>query len=178
MPKVFTSLRSRLIVSYVVIILTCLVLVSLASIFLVGRFQATLVYMGLSEAALPTAYRVYNLLQRDLTPLEVTELLEDQAEKQEVRILLLTPRGQVLADTQDNWTGKQARIALDKIPKDPKAPYARGRVTTPNGDTQLYVVLSATPSRLAAEDTESLRQVFVALLASPRRPSNRPQRYS
>jgi len=102
MPKVFTSLRSRLIVSYIVIILTCLVLVGLASVFLVGRLQATLVYMGLSEAALPTAYRVYSLLQRDLTPVEVTELLEDQAEKQEVRILLLTPRGQVLADTQDD----------------------------------------------------------------------------
>jgi two-component system OmpR family sensor kinase len=166
----FTSLRARLIASYIVIILTCLVLVSLASVFLVGRLQATLVYMGLSEAALPTAYRVYGLLQRDLTPVEVTELLEDQAEKQEVRILLLTPRGQVLADTQDDWTGKQARIALDEIPQDPKAPYARGRVTTPSGDTQLYVVLSATPSRLAAEDTESQRQeVFVALLASPRR---------
>lgn len=169
MPKVFTSLRSRLIVSYIVIILTCLVLVGLASVFLVGRLQATLVYMGLSEAALPTAYRVYSLLQRDLTPVEVTELLKDQAEKQEVRILLLTPRGQVLADTQDDWTGRQSRIALDKIPKDPKVPYAHGRITTPSGDTQLYVVLSATPSRLAAEDTESQRQVFVALLASPRR---------
>jgi two-component system OmpR family sensor kinase len=165
----FTSLRTRLIVSYVIIILICLVLVGLALIFLLSRLQARLVFSGLVDAAVPTAYRVYSLLQRNLTPVEITELLEEQAEKQEVRILLLTPRGQVLADTQGDWTGKQAKVALDKIPKDSKTPYVYGRITTPSGDTQLYVALPAMLPRLAAEDSESQRRVFVALLASPRR---------
>ena len=73
----FTSLRARLIVSYIVIILICLILVSVTSVLLLSRFQAALVFMGLSEAALPTAYRVYGLLQRDLTPLEIADLLEE-----------------------------------------------------------------------------------------------------
>jgi len=165
----FTSLRARLIVSYIVIILICLALVSLASVFLLSRFQATLVYMGLREAAVPTAYQVYRLLQQDLMPEEIVKLLEEQAEKQELRILLLTPRGQVLADTQGNWTGKQAKVDLDETLKDPKLPYIRGRLTTPGGDTQLYVALQAAPLRLAAESGESQRSVFVALLTSPRR---------
>jgi two-component system OmpR family sensor kinase len=165
----FTSLRARLITSYIVIILICLVLVSLALIFLVSRLQARLVFSGLFDAAVPTAYRVYNLLQRNLTPEEIIELLKEQAEKQEVRILLLAPRGQVLADTQDDWTGKQTKIALDKIPKDPRTPYVYDKITTPSGDTLLYVALQVTPSRLAAEDSESQPPVFVALLASPRR---------
>lgn len=165
----FTSLRARLIASYIVIILICLVLVSLASIFLVGRLQARLVFSGLVDAAVPTAYRVYSLLQRNLTPVEIIELLKEQAEKQEVRILLLTPRGQVLADTQGDWTGKQAKIALDEILKDPRTPYVYDRITTPSGDTLLYVALQATPPRFAAEDSESQRRMFVALLASPRR---------
>jgi two-component system OmpR family sensor kinase len=168
----FTSLRARLIVSYIVIILICLVLVSLASIFLLSRFQAKLVISGLADAAVPTALRVYSLLERDLSPAEIVDLLKEQAEKQEVRILLLTPRGQVLADTQGDWTGKQAKVDLAEIPKDTRTPYpyVYGRVTPPNSETQLYVALSVTPSRLAAEDNEeSQRRVFVALLASPRR---------
>ncbi len=166
----FTSLRARLIVSYIVIILICLALVGLASFFLLSRFQAKLVFSGLIDAAVPTAFRVNGLLQRDLTPLEIADLLKEQAEKQEIRILLLTPGGQVLADTQDSWTGKQARVALDKIPKDPRTPYAYGRLTTPSGDAQLYVALQATPLRPATESgDESQRSVFVVLLASPRR---------
>ena len=168
-PKIFTSLRARLIVSYIVIILICLALVSLASVFLLSRFQATLVYMGLGEAALPTAFRVYGLLQQDLTPVEITEILKEQAEKQQVRILLLTPRGQVLADTQNNWTGRQTKIALDEIPKDSRIPYTRGKITLPGGDTQLYVAISATPTRIADEGSTDLPAVFVALLSSPRR---------
>ncbi len=165
----FTSLRARLIASYIVIILICLILVGLASFFLLSRFQAKLVFSGLVDAAVPTAYRVHGLLQRNLTPVEIADLLQEQAEKQEIRILLITPRGQVLADTQGDWTGKQARVALDEIPKDPKLPYIHGRLTTPGGDTQLYVALPVTPPRLAAEDSVSQRRVFVALLASPRR---------
>jgi two-component system OmpR family sensor kinase len=165
----FTSLRARLIVSYIVIVLICLVLVSLASIFLLSRLQARFVFSGLADAAVPTAYRVYNFLQRDLTPLEITELLKEQAEKQEVRVLLLTSRGQVLADTQSDWTGKQARIALDEIPKDSKTPYVYDKITTPSGDTLLYVALRATPLRVIAENGEAQPPIFVALLASPRR---------
>ena len=64
----FTSLRARLIVSYIVIILICLVLVSLASILLLSRFQARLVFSGLVDAAVPTALRVSSLLQRNRSP--------------------------------------------------------------------------------------------------------------
>ena len=165
----FTSLRARLIVSYIVIILICLVLVSLASILLLSRFQARLVFSGLVDAAVPTAFRVSSLLQRDRPPVEIAALLQEQAERQQVRILLLTPRGQVLADTQGDWTGKQAKGALDEIHKDPGTSYAHGSLTTPSGDTQLYVSLPATSLRLAAESGESKRLVYVALLASPRR---------
>jgi signal transduction histidine kinase len=165
----FTSLRARLIASYIVVILICLVLVGLASFFLLSRFQTKLVFSGLFDAAVPTAYRVHGLLQQDLTPLEIAELLKEQAEKQEIRILLLTPKGQVLADTQGDWTGKQAKVALDEIPKDPRTSYVYGRLPTPSGGTQLYVALSATPLRLVPEDSTGQHRVFVALLASPRR---------
>ena len=166
-----TSLRSRLIASYIFIIIVCLVLVSLASILLLSRFQARLVISGLVDAAVPTALRVYTFLERGLSPAEIADRLKEQAERQEVRILLLTPRGQVLADTQDNWTGKQAKIDLTEIPKDAKTPYPyiHGRITPPDGNTQLYVALSVTPPGLATEEGESQRRLFVALLASPRR---------
>ena len=165
----FTSLRARLIVSYTVIILICLALVSLASFFLVSRFQVRLVISGLNDIAVPTAFRVNGLLQQGMTPLEIANLLKEQAEKQEIRILLLAPNGQVLADTQGDWTRKQAGVALSEIPQDSKTPYAHGSLTIPSGETQLYVALPATSLRLATESGESQRSVFVALLASPRR---------
>ena len=165
----FTSLRARLIISYIFIILTCLVLVSLASFVLLSRFQTKLVFSGLNDIAVPTASWVNVLLQRDLPPVEIAGLMKEQAEKQEIRILLLAPGGLVLADTQGDWTGKQARVALDEIPKNPRTPYVHGRIVTPNGDAQLYVALQATSPRIAAESGESQRLVFVALLASPRR---------
>nr|MBC8264032.1 hypothetical protein [Anaerolineales bacterium] len=164
-----TSLRARLIASYIVIILICLVLVSLASFLLLSRFQARLVFSGLSDIAVPTASWINVLLQRDLSPVEIVGLLKEQAEKQEVRILLLAPGGLVLADTQGDWVGKQARIDLVEISKDPRIPYIHGRLVTPNGDTLLYVALQATSPRIVAESGESQRLVFVALLASPRR---------
>ena len=163
------SLRSRLIISYVFVILVCLVLVGLSSLLLLSRFQARLVFSGLVDAAVPTALRVYSLLQRGLSPPEIADLLEEQAEKQEVRILLLTPQGKVLADTKDKWSGKQAKVTLKEIPKDSRIPYVHGKITTPTGETQLYVALPATPPRIAAEGGETQRPVFVALLASPRR---------
>jgi signal transduction histidine kinase len=159
----------RLIASYVTIILVCLVLVGLASIFLLNRFQTRLIFSGLLDAAVPTAFRVYGLLQRDLKPVEIASLLKEQAEKQEIRILLLTRRGLILADTQGNWTGKQAKIALDEILRDARTPYIHGSLTTPNGERQLYVVLPATPPRLASKSGEGRRPIFVALLASPHR---------
>ena len=166
-----TSLQSRLIASYILIIVICLALVSLASIFLLSRFQARLVFSGLVDAAVPTALRVYSLLERSLSPAEIADILKEQAERQEVRILLLTHGGRVLADTKDKWTGKQARIDLTEIPKDARTPYPyiSGRITPPDGDTQLYVALSATPARVVNGDSEGRQPVYVALLASPRR---------
>lgn len=165
----FTSLRARLILSYIVIILICLALVSAASILLLSRFQAKLVFSGLVDAAVPTALRVNSLLQQDRSPVEIAALLQEQAERQQVRILLLTLRGQILADTQGSWTGKQAKISLDEIPRDPKTSYVHGSLTIPSGETQLYVALPAVPLRLVGENSETQRAVFVALLASPRR---------
>jgi len=165
----FTSLRTRLIASYVVIIFLCLVLVGLTSIFLLSRLQTRLILSGLIDAAVPTAFRVHSLLQRNLKPTEIASLLKEQAEKQDIRILLLTPRGLILADTQGTWTGKQAKITLDKLLKDTKIPYVHGSLITPQGERQLYVVLPARPPRLAAKSGEGQRPIFVALLASPRR---------
>jgi signal transduction histidine kinase len=96
-------------------------------------------------------------LQRDRSPVEIAALLQEQAERQQVRILLLTPRGQILADTQDDWTGKQAEVAPDEIHKDPGTSYVYGTLTTPSGDNQLYVARSiAKPLQRITAATEEI----------------------
>ena len=151
-------------------VVALLVLVSLASFVLLRRFQERLVKSVLDDIAVPTAFWVNRLLQReDMTPQKIASLLKEQAEKQEVRILLLTPKGQVLTDTQGDWTGKQAPIALHEISKDPKTPYVHGSLITPSGETMLYVARPTMSFRLAAESGESQQLLYVALLASTRR---------
>ena len=153
----FTSLRARLIASYIAIILICLVLVSLVSIFLLSRFRARLVFSGLADAAVPTARWVSSLLQRDLTPVEIVELLKEQAEKQEVRILLLTRRGQVLVDTQDDWTGKQARVRPGRNPQRPQDTLCPRQSDHPQRRHPALCCPTSNPLRLAAKSGESQR---------------------
>jgi len=117
-----TRLRARLIASYIAIILICLVLVSLASIFLLSRFQARLVFWGLADAAVPTARWVSSLLQRDLTPVEIVEFLKEQAEKQEVRILLLTPGDKSWLTPRAIGSGNKPESPWTKSPKTPGHP--------------------------------------------------------
>ena len=106
----FPSLNSRLLFSYVVVILVCLILVGL------GLFLFTLVnplWMRAATVDLQVEARDVLLALRRAGPLEnipparLQLLLARAAEEQGARVLLLDTRGAVRFDSEGTWEGER-----------------------------------------------------------------------
>ncbi len=143
----FRSLNTRLLLSYVALIIVCLVLVGLGLLLFVRPAWTHAVHQDLQrslQATLPA-------LRRATETGEIEALLADAAEDQGVRILLVDGEGNVRFDTEDTWTGEQiAELAGTE------GPPARTQSTFsapvgPAGGLWVYVSqLIATPEGLRA----------------------------
>jgi signal transduction histidine kinase len=100
----FRSLRARLFLSYVVIILTCLLVAGLALLtaLRIRQTQQRAAYQRLNDLAQVTAIA---LRGRDIEPGQATRLLRHLDEARKVRVLLLDAQGSVILDSQDAWKG-------------------------------------------------------------------------
>jgi len=161
----FTSLRSRLILSYIVVISVCLILAGLILIVLLRPFQTRLAYINLAAKALPTSRLVGELSRRGLTPEEIGAQLKEQAQEDGSRILILTPKGEVLADTEDRLVGQQLQVPTRETRREGQIPYLRGQLTTPDGDSVIYVALPTAALRSPAVGEQRL--VVVVTMAQP-----------
>ena len=128
-----TRIHSRLLLSYVVVILVCLVLVGLGLLLFVRASplwtRAALPELeAAARATIPGLLRVGQL--ETLPPEQLHALLAQAAEDQEVRVLLLDARGTVRFDSAGTWEGWR----LDDVSR---APALRGSVqgtlTAPTG---------------------------------------------
>jgi two-component system OmpR family sensor kinase len=165
---VFTSLRSRLILSYIVIISVCLILVGLILIVLLRPFQTRLAYLNLAAKALPTTRLVRELSRSGLTPEEIGTQLKEQVQEDETRILILTPKGEVLADTGDKLIGRQLRVSTRETQREGQLPYLRGQFVTPDGESMIYVALPTTSLRSPGASGEEQRLMVAVAMARPR----------
>jgi two-component system OmpR family sensor kinase len=105
----FRSLNSRLLLSYVTVILVCLALVGLGLLLFVrsSPLWTSAAYLRLEAAARAT---VPTLRQAD-SPETLHNLLTQAAEDQEVRILLLDATGTVSFDSDGKWEGERLEEA-------------------------------------------------------------------
>jgi len=162
---VFTSLRSRLILSYIVVISVCLFLAGLILAILLRPFQTRLAYINLAAKALPTTRLVREFSNRGLTPEEIGTQLKEQVQEGE-RILILTPRGEVLADTEDKLIGQQLQVPTRETRREGQLPYLRGQFVTPDGESLIYVALPITLLRSPAGGEQRL--IVAVTMARPR----------
>lgn len=161
-----TTLRSRLIVSYILIIVVCLTVVGIVLAVLLIPQVSRLTYLRLAEQGLPIALRVINLRGQGLTAERIIETLEQRGGTDGSPLLIVTGEGLVLASTEDRWVGRELDIPLQ--PAERRASlrtYAQGRLTT--GQGLFYYV--ALPTSLRAAETESESDTwYVVLLSQPR----------
>ncbi len=158
----FSSLRARLIASFSAIILVCLFLTGIFLAILLQPLQQQLMFTSLVDKAIPTTFRVREMLNRGIQPQEIASRLKEQASEQDTRMLILTPNGDVLADTQEELTG--AHLDLQQFQQtrtDPQRRFSLGRFSVPGGETVFYVAVTL---RGIVQE-----QSLVLVLAAPRR---------
>ncbi len=161
-----TSLRSRLIGSYILIIVICLAATGIALTLLLVPQVVRFTYLRLADKSLPTALHVRSLRTRGLTPEDIITTLKEQASTQGTRILIVTHEGRVLADTEDRWAGQQIGVSLQSNESQRRRLYIQGRLLTKEG---LFFYVATSTGPLLREEREETSLWYVVLLSPPSR---------
>jgi signal transduction histidine kinase len=154
----FRSLNARLLISYIFVILVCLVLIGISLLLFV---RASPLWNDASFRQLETALRDSLPTLReagpagDLSLQQTRDLLNRVADEQGVRVLLMNPQGIVHIDTEGNWEGEQ--LAEVARPYNSPERTLRGTFTGPKGGRWDYVV-----QPLRGPDSRPLLIVYVA----------------
>lgn len=130
-----SSLRARLLISYIVVILVCLALATLTLILVARPIQQRLITVRLTGQAALATPRVQTLLERGLALEQVVARLTAVGARRDMRLLLVDQQGQILGDTSGQWEGQ----FLADLPRTPDAaPQSSGILTGPDGSRLLY----------------------------------------
>ncbi len=115
----FHSLRAKLVASYSLVILLCLLLAGSAFVYMLRDYQRQIKLNQLSDLVVPITWQV-RLLERAGTPSDqIAAFLQDRATEMDVRILLVdSSSGQVVADTNGNLQGSRIPLTQAPPPKD------------------------------------------------------------
>ncbi len=132
----FSSLHSRLLRSYVVVICVCLVLVRVTLILIDRAVQERLLTGRLSTQILLVAPRVQALLVQGQVPARLTNTLARSVARQGMRLLLVDQHGWILGGAAGHWAGQ--RVAADELLRPGSGERGRGRPSGPNGSSLMY----------------------------------------
>jgi len=154
-----TTVRSRLLGSYVLIIVVCLAVTGVMLSILLVPQVTRLTYLRLAEKALPTALRVLSLRSQGLSPEETLEALGDKTTLEGIRLLIVNKDGQVLADSEGTLAGRQINLPAPESSK----VYSQGRVLTREG---LFYYVAVPSSLRVRADTDSPAPTWYAVLLS------------
>ena len=138
------SLWVRLTLSYFLVTLICLAVISGALLFLMQPIQTRLTYSRLLDRAIPTVLWVHELLQRGVPPTQIAERFQEQEQRQGFRIFLLNQKGVVLADSGETDSMVDQHLEAFVRPDSDGARWPlRGGWVSPEGQTYRYLSLPA-----------------------------------
>ena len=132
----FTTLRSRLIASYALIIFVTLAIAAATLPVLLRGYQDRLTWAHLEEQLVLSTRAVISLWQENLSPPEILARLSEEAKGPGGRLLLLDSSGRVLADTAGILVGEQIPEATRH--RRPGTRRFIGQFRTPQGQRMLY----------------------------------------
>ncbi len=118
----FRSLRSKLVASYSLVILLCLLLAGFAFVYLLRDYQRQIKLNQLSDLAVPISWQVRLLERAGASPDQMALFLQDRASEMDVRILLVDPSGQVVEDTNGSLRGSRIPIPPAWQPRENSSP--------------------------------------------------------
>lgn len=162
----FNSVRSRLLGSYVLIIVICLAVTGAVLTILLIPQITRLTYLRLADKSLPTSSYVTSLRRQGLGPEEIINRLKELAANQGTRILIVTRDGMVLADTKDRWAGRRVDLSLQGEGSGGRRLYVQGRLVTGDG---LFLYVALPTGVLLRERGEAASPAWYVVLLSPPR---------
>ncbi|NIN68959.1 MAG: HAMP domain-containing protein [Anaerolineae bacterium] len=160
------SLRSRLLGSYILIIVISLAVTGITLTFLLTPQVTRLTYLRLIDRSLPTALHVRSLRTQGHSADQIIETLKEQAANQGTRILIVTEDGTVLADTEDRWVGRGIDLARQASGREGRRLQIQGRLTTGEG---LFFYVAVPTEVLSRPRGESQALAWYVVLLSPPR---------
>jgi signal transduction histidine kinase len=162
--KVLNSLRVKLLLSYVGIVVLSLFLAGSAAVFLFNRYQERVAYRDMRLIAATVAARVPALLQRGITLPEATRRLRESGQFLSARLLILDPTGRVVVDTSPDDELKGERLFVPPAASEPRPPARLPilRHQTADGEEFIYVVTELPPPPNAPEGRFRPRYVALA----------------
>ena len=135
------SVRWRLIISYIVIIVVCLTL-AFATLILAARpVQNRLTGIRLVTQSRQAALRVNNLYRRGVSTERILAQVGSEINQNRHRLIFFDPRGTVLADSQGDWAGQQLSLPTPASNDEPLS----GVFDAPGGDKFMYAALPVGP---------------------------------
>ena len=134
------TLNSRLLASYIVVIVVCLALVGLGLLVFVRTsplWTYTLAQQldAVARATLPVLTRAGP--ENPLPPEQLYDLLDQTATEQEVRILMIDGAGTTVFDSAEEWVGLNLPALTQDSPTRP--PRVQGSFTDPDGERWMFV---------------------------------------
>ncbi len=160
---VFKSLQWRLLLSYVFIIIICLILVGLAFIVLLRGYQRAMTYTRLTDRAVLSTGLVAQMMGRGIPPQEAIQRLAAQLNREpgkEIEVALLDGQGRVIAASSERL--QEHRLEVKPPPGRP----VRGERQTEEGERLLYVAAGVRPPYEGA-----IVPPWTLVLAEPLRPT-------
>jgi hypothetical protein len=162
----FKGIRSRLIFSYIIVILVALAVAFLALILVSRPLQTRFIEMRLVSELSRISLPLKQELRRNFlagTPLErLSPQLNKRLDSSNDRVLILRANGQIVFDSQGMWTDRT--IDLSSSARSRQQGYTSGQAIGPNNKEFIY---AATP--LAADASGNASKFYLALISpSPR----------
>ncbi|MFQ5610710.1 MAG: sensor histidine kinase [Anaerolineae bacterium] len=154
----FSGIRSRLIASYILVIFVALAITFVTLLLLSRPLQSRVVRNLLQGQVNQLVQSVNTLYRQHATPQEIIGRVSEQLPG-DSRLLLVNPRGEVLADSAHDWNGQQLNVEPASDSAGQRLSRT-GSLTGPDGAPFLYAVAPVGPP--------DQRAVLVSVAPRPR----------
>ncbi len=102
----FSSLRTKLIAAFVLVIFLTLLVSSMGAVWLLRDYQRQIRLNQLADMALPISFQVSVLERMGATQSQIGSFLEEQAKQTGLRIMLVDSNGTIVDDSQGEFNGE------------------------------------------------------------------------
>ncbi|MBM3166197.1 MAG: cell wall metabolism sensor histidine kinase WalK [Chloroflexi bacterium] len=138
------SLRTRLILSYALIIVLCLSIAAASLLVLFQNYRDKLAMARLTDMALPISVQVRALARGQVSLNEIWERVQEQSDATGIAIFVLDRGGDVVKQASPEGKYWEAPKLTSKVLAQSKQRPARGTYITSKGETFIYAAFSLT----------------------------------